>query len=176
MAFIIEAMKACGAGSGKAPTIFTYNTDDTLATVETADYFREGASFLTVGDIIYVSYDASTVPFIVSHVAVVEGGEHEVNVQESSAFVGDARATDIAGAGATTTMSLAILGANGLFNFYTYRNNSNTKAEMLASGYFWGKGHIRVGDIISCVASDGFQNLRVLTVGDSITTELVTLA
>jgi len=176
MAFITKQIKASGGGNGKAPTIFTYTTDDTLALVGGANYFRDGAGFLTIGDIIYVSYDVGTVVYVVSHVALFDGGLHEVNVQTQTAFVGDARGTDIAGAGATTTMSLAILGANGLFNFYTYRNNSNTKAEMLASGYFWGEGHIRVGDIISCVASDGFQNLRVLTAGDSITTELVTIA
>ncbi len=179
MAFEIDQIKSSGAGFGVAPAIFTYGTDDDEATVETANYFREGAPILNVGDIIYVSYDLSTEAYIVSHVAFADGGAHEVNVQEQSVFVGDDRGTDIAGDGATTGMSLAIMGAEGLFNFFTYRNNSTTKAGMLASGYFWGAGILRVGDLISCVASDGFQNLRVTFVGDStepITTELVTLA
>ena len=135
--------------------------------------------FLSVGDLIYASYDVDTTNYIVSHVAVKDGGAHEVNVQLQSLYVGDDRATDVPGPGATETMSLAIQGALGLFNLYTYRNNSNTKAEMLAPGYFWGAGHFRVGDLIACVASDGYQNVRVLTVGvasDATTTEAVVLA
>lgn len=42
-----------GDSSGKAPSIHTYTTPDTIATVNTAGYFNGLSTILSVGDLIY---------------------------------------------------------------------------------------------------------------------------
>ena len=39
---------------GKSPSLWSYKTDDTHATVDTAAYFNNASSLLTIGDIIHV--------------------------------------------------------------------------------------------------------------------------
>lgn len=42
-----------GDSSGPAPSIHTYTTTDTIATVNTAGYFNDASLILSVGDLIY---------------------------------------------------------------------------------------------------------------------------
>ncbi len=177
MAFNEKQVKAKGGGSGKCPSIFTYNTTETQGEIEAVNYFGEGATFLTLGDIIYVSFDTSTFPYVVSHVAVNDGGAHDVNIQHYDAFVGDTRATDTAGC-RVDGISQIIQGADGLFTTFAYRNNTDVKAVISADDYFIEAGlFLEVDDILYCVANDGLIILRVLTAGTAgVTTEEIVFA
>jgi len=46
--------RASASGNSDAPTIWTYATTDTVATVNTAAYFNDASADLNVGDIIFV--------------------------------------------------------------------------------------------------------------------------
>lgn len=168
-------MKAKSGGSGKAPSIFTYATTDTLAEIQSDNYFKKAASFLSKGDFIYISYDASTALYVVSNSQLIAGGINRVNVQALSLFVGDDRATDIAGQ-TVKGLSLCIQGAAGLFTTYSYRNNTDVQATILAAEYFSELGDVLdVGDIIYVVANDGGMLVTVLTTGSSVAVEEVVL-
>ena len=52
MAFVRADFKT-GDSSGNAPSIHSYTTADTIATVNTAGYFNNASKILTVGDLIY---------------------------------------------------------------------------------------------------------------------------
>ncbi len=177
MAFISSAIKAKCAGSGKSPSIFTYGTDDTKAVVQGANYFKEGAGFLSLGDIIFISYDVSTEPYVVSAVNIVSDGDNVVNVQAYHSFVGDTRDTDGAGC-RVDGLSQAFQGGEGLFGVYTYRNNTDTVAVQGVADYFIEAGlFLNVGDIIMGVAIDGAYMARVLTSGvNGVTLEEIVFA
>jgi hypothetical protein len=53
--------------AGNAPSIYTYKTADTQATVNTSGYFNSLTSMLSVGDIIYV-YDTTTPSLVLTYV------------------------------------------------------------------------------------------------------------
>lgn len=58
MAFDNTYLSQVGPGGGKAPRIWVYKTEDTLATVDTADYFLLGgkkARNFEIGDVVFVS-------------------------------------------------------------------------------------------------------------------------
>lgn len=156
-------MKAKAAGSGRSPSIFTYATNDTQTEVQSQYYFGEAATFLSLGDFIYVSYDTSTDLYVVSNSSLKDGGVHQVDVQAVALFTGDTGATDAAGV-TSERVSLAIQGADGLFDLFTYRNNTDTKALILAADYFIVDGtYLEQDDIIYVVANDGAFMIRVLT-------------
>ena len=48
-----------GSKAGNAPQIWSYQSADALATVNTTGYFNSAASLMKVGDLIYV-YDTAT--------------------------------------------------------------------------------------------------------------------
>lgn len=56
MAFLLTNFSPVGATSkrGNAPAIYSYKTDDTHATVDTAGYFNDLSNSLTIGDVITV--------------------------------------------------------------------------------------------------------------------------
>lgn len=56
MAFLIKnfAPGAAQASSGMAPVIHTYKSDDTHATIDSANYFDTIRNLLRIGDLIYV--------------------------------------------------------------------------------------------------------------------------
>jgi hypothetical protein len=53
--------------SGNAPSIYSYKTADTQATVNTAGYFNSISSLLKVGDILFV-YDSTTPSLVLTYV------------------------------------------------------------------------------------------------------------
>lgn len=53
MALILTDFKP-GDSSGAAPSIHSYTTPDTIATVNTAAYFNNLSAILAVGDLIYI--------------------------------------------------------------------------------------------------------------------------
>lgn len=48
-----------GSKAGNAPQIWSYQSADTIATVNTSGYFNDVASLMKVGDLVYV-YDTAT--------------------------------------------------------------------------------------------------------------------
>lgn len=53
MALILTDLQAIGGQVGTAPTLWSYTTADTIATVNTAGYFNNASLMLDVGDLIY---------------------------------------------------------------------------------------------------------------------------
>jgi len=175
MAYNNKFMKAKAAGSGTTPSIFTYATTDTLTEIQSQNYFEEAAAFLSLGDFIYISYDASTSLYVVSNKQLISGGTNTLNIQTLALFVGDTRATDTAGQ-TVKGLSLCIQGAAGLFTTYSYRNNTDVQTTILTAGYFSELGEVLdVGDIIYVVANDGGMLVTVLTTGTAVTVEEVVL-
>ena len=170
MAFISKQVKAVAAGSVVAPALFSYNTTDTLAAVTTAGYLSDAALFLQVNDIILAMTGAEgakvlTKLIVTARVIKDDGTAHTLTVITHTSFVGDTRATDTAGF-LKGNLSRGIDGANGLYSYYTYRNNTDVKAVIAAADYFIEAGtYLEVGDIIEAVGNDGTLYLRVLTAG-----------
>jgi len=71
MAFSADGFATIAASkAGNAPSIYSYKTADTQATVNTAGYFNSIASLLKVGDIIFV-YDSTTPSLVLTYVNAV---------------------------------------------------------------------------------------------------------
>lgn len=64
-----------GGGVGNAPTMWSYKTSDTLATVDGAGYFNDAGDVLKLGDWIFTTVvtnlDASNEAFSAAGIAVV---------------------------------------------------------------------------------------------------------
>lgn len=71
MAFLIANLAAAGgqAAKGKSPGLWTYFTDDAVATIDTADYFLDAIKLLQAGDFIFVSIGAAIPPVTVTDAA-----------------------------------------------------------------------------------------------------------
>jgi predicted RNA-binding protein with PUA-like domain len=68
MAFSADGFATIAASkAGNAPSIYSYKTADTQATVNTAGYFNSIASLLKVGDVIFV-YDSKTPSLVLTYV------------------------------------------------------------------------------------------------------------
>ena len=71
MAFSADGFATIAASkAGNAPSIYSYKTADTQATVNTSAYFNSIASLLKVGDIIFV-YDSTTPSLVLTYVNAV---------------------------------------------------------------------------------------------------------
>ena len=71
MAFNADGFATIAASkAGNAPSIYSYKTADTQATVNTAAYFNSIASLVKVGDIIFV-YDSTTPSLVLTYVNAV---------------------------------------------------------------------------------------------------------
>jgi len=71
MAFNADGFATIAASkAGNAPSIYSYKTADTQATVNTVSYFDSIASLLKVGDIIFV-YDSTTPSLVLTYVNAV---------------------------------------------------------------------------------------------------------
>ncbi len=71
MAFNKDGFATIAASkAGNAPSIYSYKTADTQATVNTVSYFDSIASLLKVGDIIFV-YDSTTPSLVLTYVNAV---------------------------------------------------------------------------------------------------------
>lgn len=181
MAFTDKSMKAVIAGSVVAPSLFSFNTLDTQAVVEGAGYFSEAAPFLQQNDIILCLMGAEGAKVLVKYIVSArvihdDGTPHLLNVQAAPLWTGDTRDTDGIGF-KSTNLSRGIGGADGLYNHYTFRNNSNTKAEIVAADYFLdARDVLEVGDIIEVASIEGASYLRVTAAGTTVTTEAIVLA
>ena len=64
MAFIKTDLHAIGGTTGSAPTLFSYTTADTIATVNTAGYFNDASQVLSVNDVILVASSTGGTPVV----------------------------------------------------------------------------------------------------------------
>ena len=55
MAFIAKDIQAIGGAVGNSPTLYSYTTADTAATVNTAGYFNDMALTIEPNDLIFVA-------------------------------------------------------------------------------------------------------------------------
>jgi hypothetical protein len=55
MTFLKKDIHAIGGTTGNAPALYSYTTEDTAATVNTAGYFNDLAATLNLNDIIFVA-------------------------------------------------------------------------------------------------------------------------
>jgi hypothetical protein len=53
--------------SGNAPSLYSYKSADTQATINTAGYFNSLSTILAVGDVIFV-YDSTTPSLVITYV------------------------------------------------------------------------------------------------------------
>lgn len=53
--------------AGNAPSLYSYKSADTQATINTAGYFNSLASLVKVGDVIFI-YDTTTPSLVISYV------------------------------------------------------------------------------------------------------------
>jgi hypothetical protein len=71
MAFSADGFATIAASkAGNAPSIYSYKTADTQATVNSVNYFNSIASLLKVGDVIFV-YDSTTPSLVLTYVNAV---------------------------------------------------------------------------------------------------------
>jgi len=71
MAFNKDGFATIAASkAGNAPSVYSYKTADTQATVNTSGYFNSISSLLKVGDIIFV-YDSTTPSLVLTYVNAV---------------------------------------------------------------------------------------------------------
>lgn len=64
MAFSRSGLSRIGSSAGDAPTIYSYTTTDTIATVNTADYFLDAINEIEVNDVIFVASSTGGTPVI----------------------------------------------------------------------------------------------------------------
>jgi hypothetical protein len=81
MAFSATGFATIGASKkGNAPSVYSYSTTDTIATVNTAGYFNDLANTLAVGDLIYcLTSTGSTAVATLVYVLSNSGGVVDVN-------------------------------------------------------------------------------------------------
>lgn len=71
MAFNADGFATIAASkAGNAPSLYSYKTADTQATVNTVGYFNSISSLLKVGDVIFV-YDSTTPSLVLTYVNAV---------------------------------------------------------------------------------------------------------
>ncbi len=184
MAYLPSELKALGGGSGKAPNLFMLSTADTLVDITTANYFKDGIAIFNAGDIIivnhsFVALDSGSISIIVCAIYARQAdGDHTITFSTYSTFAGDVRATDDAGYQSDNFSKIVGGGAPSiLFVPYTYRNNTDVTATIVADDYFLEAGlFVNAGDFIYVVANDGIVLLRVLIADiTTVTTEQILL-
>lgn len=81
MAFSATGFATIGASKkGNAPSVYSYSTTDTIATVNTSGYFNDLANTLAVGDLIYcLTSTGSTAVATLVYVLSNSGGVVDVN-------------------------------------------------------------------------------------------------
>jgi len=64
MAFARSGLTKIGSGTGDAPSMWSYTTADTVATVNTADYFLDAINEIKVNDVIIVASSTGGTPVL----------------------------------------------------------------------------------------------------------------
>ena len=155
-------------GMGKAPAIYSYVTNDGVADVTANGYWDELDGALSVGDIIsaVLLEDGAT-----THRMLVVNLSTRVDSKTAllEVFIGDSRAEDEAGYQSDNFSGN--IGAGSVSRMFTYRNNTDTVSDVLATGYFNELAPVLlVGDTIISVNFDGAFYLKVSDVTDGVVT------
>jgi hypothetical protein len=80
MAYIAKDLQVVGAQVGTSPTMWSYRTADTVATVNTAEYFNGAVQILEAGDLIYILSSADgTAVATLNYVLTNDGTDVDVN-------------------------------------------------------------------------------------------------
>lgn len=80
MAYVAKNLQVIGGQAGNSPTMWSYTTTDTVATVNTAEYFNLAVLLLKAGDLIYVlSSTGSTAVATLNYVLTNDGTDVDVN-------------------------------------------------------------------------------------------------
>ncbi len=171
MAYIPTDLKAIGAGSGKAPGFFMYDSVDTLPEIGADNYFIDAFGAFEAEDIMVVNYakgvSNSVTLMICSTYDRQADGSHTIAFSGHDTFVGDVRAIDPIGYQSDNFSKIVDGGApDVLFTPYTYRNNTDVLATIVADDYFIEAGlFLEIGDFVYVIANDDFALLRVATAG-----------
>ena len=177
MAYLPNRLKAVAGGSAITPSIFTYRSNDPLAEIIANGYFTDAFGIFEIADIIFVNHsnDTSYAKIICTTKTAVPGGVHDIEFIQAINYLGDTRATDNAGF-ESKHLSLAMMAGERSFNLYTFRNNTDALATILAADYFLDAAPIlNPGDILEVIANDLSQEIRVLTSSAAgVTTEAIT--
>ena len=83
MAFIAKDIQAIGGTVGNSPTLYSYSTVDTAATVNTAGYFNDMALTLNINDLIFVASSTGGTP-VVSIMYVLSNAAGVVDVTDGT--------------------------------------------------------------------------------------------
>ena len=172
MAFNVKKLAGMNAGSGKAPGVFTYTTNDSVADVTTNHYWDELGLTLQIGDIIYAVVLADTAP-VLSRLVINLSSSIDSKAALMDVFVGDIRATDTAGY--TSDNFGGNIGAGSDQRMFTYRNNTDAIVDVIVSGYFNELAVVlKTDDLIYTITNDGANYIRVLdSVDGVVTTEAI---
>ncbi len=83
MAFSLDGLYQVGPG-GNSPRLWIYSSEDAIATVNTAGYFNDASSVLSVRDVIIVTDTATPTTNLVS---VLSNASGVVDVSDGTAIV-----------------------------------------------------------------------------------------
>lgn len=88
MAFDVTGFNVIGGQSkrGRGPQMFSYKTEDTAATVDTAGYFNDVLNLLEIGDVILRVTTSSGALSTVGHHVVVNKSTTAVDVTNTQAL------------------------------------------------------------------------------------------
>ena len=171
MAFIPRNLSGFAAGSGKAPGISTYVTNDLPVDLTTDNYFKPMGGGMEYNDIIFAITEVDSTPTEATLICTyaLGGSAWDVKYVLMSGYVGDVRGDDAVGYQSDNFSGN--IGAGSDQRLFTYRNNSNTMAEITASGYFNDLAVVLApGDLIIAVSNDAASYVRVLDVVDRVVT------
>ena len=179
MAFTANTFGGYTAGSGQAPGVWVYKSNDLLVDITTPGYVDASVvPSLNVGDWIFLLHKDSSgnphgrVAIVASKTINDDGTPNEADLSELTSYAGDVRATDPAGFQLANFSGN--IGAGATPRVFTYRNNTDSKATIAADGYFneLGEYGLQVNDMILTIANDGATILRVTEVGSTVKTSV----
>ena len=158
--FDVKKISGLAGGSGIAPGIYTYETEDGIGDITANGYWDDLGGTLQIGDLICVMVLASTSPSL-QRVVVNLSTTVDTKAALMDTFVGDVRDDDEAGYQSTNFSGN--IGGGSTQRLFTYRNNANTVEEIAAPGYFNELAPVlEVGDLVYVVASNGASYIRVV--------------
>jgi len=165
MAFFHKNLSGGMGGSGKASNVFTYVTNDAIATITTDGYMDSLGGGLEIGDVVYAIELAATTPkvhiLVCSTAEYVDGSGFVTSLDPIGTFTGDTRGTD--DAGYERRNHGGNIGAGGSHMMSTYRNNTDTSSAIAGAGYFNDVVFFEINDIVLIVANDAFEFGRVFS-------------
>lgn len=130
MAFNNDYLLPIGGHTGEGAGLYIYETEDSVSTIEGADYFSDASNRLADGDLLIVQYDSAGTPRYASYRCSVSSGSvtlnsltNESKLTDNSGGTADDTIAAVSGSGDDTTINAnfadlaakvnALLEANG---------------------------------------------------------------